>query len=171
MLKKIVIFPSRKKYACFNFFIIGSVSNICSNASNFPAKKLRKIRCSKYACAAFFFLNKITTFNLLSSCIIINKIVDSFLHNLLLSHVIYSINHTCFTLQIILFVLKCIVLSKLFNYVSKNFSYICTKTFGGKIWRNLHRVPPDNFIGKKSNSPSLKFLAKNYSNSISSERL
>ena len=48
---------------------------------------------------------------------------------------------------------------------------IYTKTFGGKIWRNLHRVPPDNFIGKKSNSPSLKFLAKNYSNSISSERL
>ena len=36
--KKIAIFPSRKKY---NFFIIGSVSNICSNASNFPAKKLK----------------------------------------------------------------------------------------------------------------------------------
>ena len=104
----------------------------------------------------------------LSSLKSINKIVDSFLHNLLLSLVIYSINHTCFTLQIIL---KCIVLSKLFNYVSKNFPYIYTKTFGGKIWRNLHRVPPDNFIGKKSNSPSLKFLAKNYSNSISSERL
>ena len=98
----------------------------------------------------------------LSSLKSINKIVDSFLHNLLLSLVIYSINHTCFTLQIILFVLKCIVLSKLFNYVSKNFPYIYTKTFGGKI---------DNFIGKKSNSPSLKFLAKNYSNSISSERL
>ena len=35
---------------------IGSVSNICSNVANFPAKKLRKIRCSKYACAVFFFL-------------------------------------------------------------------------------------------------------------------
>ena len=140
----------------------------------FPPKNLEKIRCSKYACAVFLkikLLLSICCLLVLSSLKSINKIVDSFLHNLLLSLVIYSINHTCFTLQIILFVLKCIVLSKLFNYVSKNFPYIYTKTFGGKIWRNLHRVPPDNFIGKKSNSPSLKFLAKNYSNSISSERL
>ena len=70
-----VVKKNRKKYACSNFFITGSVSNICSNASNFPAKKLRKIRCSKYTCAVFFFfLNKITTFHLLSSCIIITKI-------------------------------------------------------------------------------------------------
>jgi len=24
-----------------------------------------------------------------------------------------------------------------------------TKTFGGKIWKNLHSVSPDNFLGKK----------------------
>ena len=24
-----------------------------------------------------------------------------------------------------------------------------TKTFGGKIWNNLHSVSPDNFMGKK----------------------
>ena len=138
----------------------------------FPPKNLEKYGAQNtYAPFFFFFLIKL----LLSICCLlvlpllksINKIFDSFLHNLLLSLVIYSINHTCFTLQIILFALKCIVLSKLFNLVSKKIFCIYTKTFGGKIWRNLHRVPPDNFIGKKSNSPSLKFLAKNYS----SERL
>ena len=137
----------------------------------FPPKNLEKYGAQNTHAPFFFFKIKL----LLSICCLlvlpllksINKIFDSFLHNLLLSLVIYSINHTCFTLQIILFALKCIVLSKLFNLVSKKFSCIYTKTFGGKIWRNLHRVPPDNFIGKKSNSPSLKFLAKNYS----SERL
>ena len=24
-----------------------------------------------------------------------------------------------------------------------------TKTFGGKIWKNLHSVSPGNFLGKK----------------------
>ena len=28
-------------------------------------------------------------------------------------------------------------------------SPIYTKTFGGKIWNNLHSVSPDNFLGKK----------------------
>ena len=34
---------------------------------------------------------------------------------------------------------------------------IYTKSFGGKIWRNLHSVSPDNFLGKKSKiaSPSI----------------
>ena len=26
--------------------------------------------------------------------------------------------------------------------------FIYTKTFGGKIWNNLHRVSPGNFVGK-----------------------
>ena len=68
VVKKNCHFPVKKEVRMFQFFIIGSVSNICSNASNFPTKNLEN-----------------------------------------------SINHTCFTLQIILFVLKCIVLSKLFN--------------------------------------------------------
>ena len=36
------------------FQIIQSVSNIWLNVANFPAKKLRKIRRLKYACANFF---------------------------------------------------------------------------------------------------------------------
>ena len=32
---------------------------------------------------------------------------------------------------------------------------IYTKTFGGKIWTNLHRVSPDNFPGKKLKMVSL----------------
>ena len=31
-----------------------------------------------------------------------------------------------------------------------------TKTFGGKIWNNLHSVSPDNFLGKKFKMASLK---------------
>lgn len=49
----------RSKYACAKLFfeIIVSVSNICSNVLNFPAKRLRKryVR-SKYARAVFFLL-------------------------------------------------------------------------------------------------------------------
>ena len=30
-----------------------------------------------------------------------------------------------------------------------------TKTFGGKIWNNLHSVSPDNFLGKKFKMASL----------------
>jgi len=32
---------------------------------------------------------------------------------------------------------------------------IYTKTFGGKIWENLHSVSPDNFLGKKFKMASL----------------
>ena len=32
-----------------------------------------------------------------------------------------------------------------------------TKTFGGKIWENLHSVSPNNFLGKKFNMASLTF--------------
>ena len=50
----------KKKYGAHNtrapfFKKIGSVSNICSNAENFPAKRLRKIRCSKIRMRRFFF--------------------------------------------------------------------------------------------------------------------
>ena len=30
-----------------------------------------------------------------------------------------------------------------------------TKTFGGKIWANLHSVSPDNFLAKKLKIDSL----------------
>ena len=30
-----------------------------------------------------------------------------------------------------------------------------TKTFGGKIWTNLHSVSPDNFLGKELKTASL----------------
>ena len=33
---------------------------------------------------------------------------------------------------------------------------IYTKTFGGKIWTNLHRVSPGNFLGKKFNEAFFK---------------
>ena len=32
---------------------------------------------------------------------------------------------------------------------------IYTKTFGGKIWNNLHSVSPNNFLGKKFKMASL----------------
>ena len=41
-------------------------------------------------------------------------------------------------------------------------SPLYTKTFGGKIGKNLHSVSPDNFLGKKFKMASLKkFPAKN----------
>ena len=40
--------------------------------------------------------------------------------------------------------------------VLKLFFRIYTKTFGGKIWTNLHRVSPGNFLGKKFNEASFR---------------
>ena len=37
-------------------------------------------------------------------------------------------------------------------------STIYTKTFGGKIWKNLHSVSPGNFFGKKFKSASLEIF-------------
>ena len=31
-----------------------------------------------------------------------------------------------------------------------------TKTFGGKIWKDLHRVSPDNFLDQKFKMASLE---------------
>ena len=45
-------FPAKKLTSAY--FVIFSVSNICSNVANFPAKRLGKIRRLKYACATFF---------------------------------------------------------------------------------------------------------------------
>ena len=58
------------------------------------------------------------------------------------------------------------------NGVQKNFSYIYTKTFGGKIWTNLHRVSPGNTFGKKLNRvvfeafPAKKLCSISYRNSV-----
>ena len=38
----------------------------------------------------------------------------------------------------------------------KLFFRVYTKTFGGKIWTNLHRVSPGNFLGKTFNEASFK---------------
>ena len=99
--------------------IIYSVSNICSNVVNFPAKKLRKIRCSKYACADFFFFFKyILSINRkfsysFSSCIIIytSKQVNKVKYSVSVSTFIvlqYTLNKSqkFHTQQIILFVLS-----------------------------------------------------------------
>ena len=74
LVKKNCNFPVKEEVRMFQFFTIGSVSNICSNASNFPAKKLRKNTVLKIRMRRFFLNYKITTFHLLSSCIIITKI-------------------------------------------------------------------------------------------------
>ena len=41
---------------------------------------------------------------------------------------------------------------------------IYTKSFGGKIWKNLHSVSPGNFYGKKFKMASLEISAKRYAN-------
>ena len=42
--------------------------------------------------------------------------------------------------------------------VKKIFVYIYTKTFGGKISNDLHRVSPEKVFAKKSNKVSFKFF-------------
>ena len=56
---------------------------------------------------------------------------------------------------------------KLIKKVSRKIFPIYTKTFGGKIWIDLHSVSPSNFSGKNFNEVSFKSTANNYSNSIS----
>ena len=119
----------------------------------FPPKNLEKIRCSKYACADFFFFLKkvyILSINrkfnyLFSSCISIvsftvSKQVNKVKYSVSVSTFIvlqYTLNKSkkFHTQQIILFVLR-----KMFR--------IYTKTFGGKIWSSLHRVFPGNIFGQ-----------------------
>ena len=44
----------------------------------------------------------------------------------------------------------------IYEKVSTKIDVIYTKTFGGKIWTNLHRVFPCNFFGKNLNNASRK---------------
>ena len=51
--------------------------------------------------------------------------------------------------------------------MSRKIFHIYTKTFGGKIWNNLHRVSPGNFVGKNFDKVCFLFPAKIPLNSIS----
>ena len=43
----------------------------------------------------------------------------------------------------------------------EKFVQIYTKTFGGKIWSNLHRVSADNFLDKKLKIAPLENFRQN----------
>ena len=81
----------------------------------------------------------------------------------LLSFNIFSINNK-FYIQCILFVLSFLqpqvnwlsTFRLIYEKVSTKIDVIYTKTFGGKIWTNLHRVSPCNFFGKNLNNASRK---------------
>ena len=47
---------------------------------------------------------------------------------------------------------------------------VYTKTFGGKIWTNLHRVSPGNFFGKNFNKASFKNYRQKLLNSVSCKK-
>ena len=47
---------------------------------------------------------------------------------------------------------------------------IYTKTFGGKIGKNLHSVSPDNIFGKKFKMATLKIFRQKYANTTSCEK-
>ena len=38
--------------------------------------------------------------------------------------------------------------------MSRKFLRVYTKTFGGKIWNNLHKVSPDNLVRQTVNKAS-----------------
>ena len=44
----------------------------------------------------------------------------------------------------------------IYEKVSTKIDVIYTKTFGGKIWTNLHKILPCNFFGKNLNNASRK---------------
>ena len=62
-------------------------------------------------------------------------------------------------------------LIELIKKVSKKIFRTYTKTFGGKIWFNLHSVSPGNILGKNLNRCCVKFPAKTYLNNISCEKI
>ena len=55
--------------------------------------------------------------------------------------------------------------------MSRKIFRIYTKTFGGKIWMNLHSVSPGNFFSKNFNKVCIKFPTKIYFYSISCKKL
>ena len=111
------------------FFPICSVSNICSNVASFPAKRLRKIRPSKCACATLFKNLSYIQTTLPIKWIFIYLLSSFFLSLLLADEVMsfwvvlqskYSINHKSFIVQRSLICFK----FSLIKGVKKNYSCI-----------------------------------------------
>ena len=147
----------RSQYACAE---IGSVSNICSNAENFPAKRFRKIRCSNTHASVFFLkkfilLNKLDIYTLIVLLyFVINKSMKWSVF-----YCLHTINNKCQCCKSHFISYKLI---ELIRKVSKKIFRTHTKTFGGKIWVNLHSVSPGNILGKNLNRCCVKFPAKTY---------
>ena len=83
----------RSQYACAE---IGSVSNICSNAENFPAKRFRKIRCSNTHAPVFFkkkfiLLNKLDIYSLV---VLLYFVINKWM-KWSVFYYLHTINHKC----------------------------------------------------------------------------
>ena len=137
----------------------------------FPPKDLEKYGALKYACAGFLFF--------LISFILLNKLVIYTLIVLLyfvinksmkwsVFYCLHTINNKCQCCKSHFISYKLI---ELIRKVSKKIFRTHTKTFGGKIWVNLHSVSPGNILGKNLNRCCVKFPAKTYLNNISCEKI
>ena len=119
----------------------------------FPPKDLEKIRALKIRMRQFFFFKK-------SSYVLLKCSVWYLL-------LFFPINHKRFVFNKIFYLFYILfITSKLIEY----FFRLYTKTFGGKIWTNLHRVSPGNFLGKNFNQASFKNYRQKLLNCVSCKK-
>ena len=137
----------------------------------FPPKDLEKYGAPKYACAGFFFflkknilLNKLDIYSLV---VLLYFVINKWM-KWSVFYYLHTINHKCQFSKSHFISFKLIELIK---KVSKKIFRTYTKTFGGKIWFNLHSVSPGNILGKNLNRCCVKFPAKTYVNNISCEKI
>ena len=149
----------RSYFACI-IFLIHSVS---PNVANFPAKRQYGAQNTH---APIFFLNTLLinwTFTVvfLYTGTLVNKVKWQVC---LISFLLSFNKQQKFYIQSILFVLSSLqpqvnwlsTFRLIYEKVSTKIDVIYTKTFGGKIWTNLHRVFPCNFFWQKFEQRFLK---------------
>ena len=134
----------------------------------FPPKDLEKYGALKYACAGFFFFLisfiKLVIYTLIVLLyFVINKSMKWSVF-----YCLHTINNKCQCCKSHFISYKLIELIK---KVSKKIFRTYTKTFGGKIWVNLHSVSPGNILGKNWNRCRFIFPAKTYLSNILCENI
>ena len=103
---------------------------------NVAPKDLEKIRRAHGACVVFFFFTLTTTRK--------NKRIKKYFSTCLLFHFLSCSYYYYNTIK-----QSTLLFSSIMFYLSRKIFQKYTKSFGGKIWANLHSVSPDNIFETK----------------------
>ena len=116
---------------------------------NVAPKDLEKIRRAHGACVVFFLKKKIKVFY--STTTIKNKRIKS-IFQLAFYFISCYYYYNTIKQSTLVFYFNCLLFTITFTRkVSRKIFQKYTKSFGGKIWANMHSVSPDNDFSAKNN--------------------